>query len=250
MKEEDCKVVAFLDTNALHSIHLYLARAEREGLYPFAAGEDTIAKAREHLGNVQDSNLKKGLKQGLDIVTGLAGPEVDVRVEYSPVSELELIAGRAKGRAIVSAAREGIPDRMWTRFHEPEVSERLTMADLSEVKTSVERLGSAMERAGIPATVSDPERTRDALDLAKEIAGLVYLRMADSVIYASALVAGADCLITRDEYFRKTVNHIRNGENTYVEIKQKLRVLVGQVMLTDSDNIALPEAKRELRRGR
>ena len=252
MNEADRKVVVFLDTNALHFIHLYLAHAEGEGLYPFAAGKDTItkAKAREYLGNVQDSKLKKGLEQGLDIVDSLAGPEVDVRVEYSPVSELELMAGRAKGRAIVNAAGEGIPDRMWTRFHESEVSERLTMADLSEVKTSVERLGSAMERAGIPATVSDPERTRDALDLAKEIAGLVYLGMADSVIYASALVAGADCLITGDGYFRNTVNRIRTGQEPHEEIKQKLRVLVGKITLTDPDNIALPEAKRELRRGR
>lgn len=250
MNEEDRKLVVFLDTNALHLIHLYLARAEGEGLYPFAAGEDTIAKAREHLGNVQDSNLKKRLNQGLDIVAGLADPEVDVRVEYSPVSELELMAGRAKGRAIVNAAGEGIPDRMWTRIYEEEISARLTTADLTDIKTSMERLGPAMERAGIPATVSDPDRTRDVLDMAKEIAGLVYLGIADSVIYASALVAGADCLITRDEYFRKTVNRIRNGENTYVEIKQKFRVLVGQIMLTDPDNIALPEAKRELRRGR
>ena len=250
MNEENRKLVVFLDTNALHLIHLYLARAEGEGLYPFAAGEDTIAKAREHLGNVQDSNLKKRLNQGLDIVAGLADPEVDVRVEYSPVSELELMAGRAKGRAIVNAAGEGIPDRMWTRIYEEEISARLTTADLTDIKTSMERLGPAMERAGIPATVSDPDRTRDVLDMAKEIAGLVYLGIADSVIYASALVAGADCLITRDEYFRKTVNRIRNGENTYVEIKQKFRVLVGQIMLTDPDNIALPEAKRELRRGR
>ena len=250
MKEEDCKVVVFLDTNALHSIHLYLARAEGEGLYPFAAGEDTIAKAREHLGNVQDSNLKKGLKQGLDIVTGLADPEVDVRVEYSPISEIELMAGRAKGRAIVNAAREGIPDRMWTRFHEPEVSERLTMADLSEVKTNVERLGLAMKRAGIPATVSDPGRTRDVFDLAKEIAGLVYLGMADSVIYASALVAGADCLITWDDYFKKTVNRIRTGENIYIEIGQKLRVHVGKIALTDPGKIALPAAKKKLQQGR
>ena len=247
MNEADRKVVVFLDTNALHFIHLYLARAEGEGLYPFGAGEYTIAKAREHLGNVRDNNLKEGLAQGLDIVAGLAGPEVDVRVEYSPVSELELMVGRAKGRAIVNAAKEGVPDRMWTRFHDEwEISARLTTADLSDVRTTVEGLGSPLERAGIPATVSDPDRTRDVLDLAKEVAGLVYLGLADSVIYASALVAGADYLITTDKYFRKTVNRIRTGQEPHDEIRQKLRDLVGQIAFTDPDNIALPEAKRAL----
>ena len=247
MNEADRKVVVFLDTNALHQIHLYLTRAEVEGLYPFAADECTIAKAREHLGNVQDNNLRKGLTQGLDIVVGLAGPEVDVRIEYSPVSELELIVGRARGRAVENAAKEGVPDRMWTRLHdELEISARLTTADLLDVKTRVEGLGPAMKKAGILATMSDPDRTRDALDLAKEIAGLVYLGLADSVIYASTLVAGADYLITMDNYFRKTVNRIKNGQEPHDEIRQKLRMLVGQIALTNSDNIALPEAKRAL----
>ena len=110
----------------------------------------------------------------------------------------------------------------------------------------MEGLGPALERAGIPATVSDPDRTRDVLDLAKGIAGLVYLGMAASVIHASALVAGADYLITTDTYFRKTVNRIRTGQEPYDEAKWKLRDRIAQTTLVRPVDIALPEAKQAL----
>lgn len=244
MTEEDRTVVVFLDTNALHFIHLYLTLAEEQRLYPFAPEEAAIAEAKEHLGREHGDELGERLKQGLDIVASLAKP--DVRVEYSPVSELELMAGRARGRAMENAAREGIPDRMWTRFHEEEISARLNAADLTDIRARVEGLGSALERAGIPATMSDPGRTRDVLDLAKGIAGLVYLGMADSVIHASALVAGADYLITTDKYFRKTVNRIRTGPKPYDEVRRKLQALIGQITLDRPDDIDLPEAERTL----
>ena len=244
MNEEARPVLAFLDTNALHFIHLYLTRAEEQKLYPFAPGEDAIVEVKENLGGVRDANLRRSLEQGLDIVACLSSP--DVRVEYSSISELELMAGRARGRAVENAAKEGIPDRMWTRFSEWEISRRLTTEDLASIRTRVEGLGPALEKAGILATVSDRARARDVLDLAKGIAGLVYLSLADSVIYASTLVARADCLITRDEYFRKTINRIRDGHAPYDEAKQKLQVLIGQITLDRPDDVTLPEAKRTL----
>ncbi len=244
MIEEARSVVVFLDTNALHYIHLYLTHADDRNLYPFSSKEDAIVEAREHLDGVQDANIRKALGQGLDIVDCLSNREVCV--EYSRVSELELMAGRAKGRAVENAAKEGVPDRMWTRFHEKEIGARLTAADLTGIRKRVEGLGSALERAGILVTASKEARTRDVLDLAKGIAGLVYLGLADSVIYASSLVAGADYLITRDEYFRQTVNRIKNGQKPYDEIRQRLHALVGEITLDAPDNVSLPEAKRTL----
>ena len=248
MNEEARPVVAFLDTNALHFIHLYLTLSEEQSLYPFAPEEAAIAEAEEHLGREHGGELRKRLKQGLDIVASLARP--DVRVEYSPVSELELMAGRARGRAVENAAKEGIPDRMWTRFREEEIGARLTAADLTDIRTRVEGLGSALEGAGILATVSDPTRTRDVFDLAKDITGLVYLEMADSVIYASALIAGADYLITRDEYFKRTVNRIKTGQEPYDETRRKLRDRIARITLEAPNDVGLPAAQRALIRER
>ena len=242
MNQEVRPEVAFLDTNALHFVYLYLEHARDRNLYPFSRDEDALAKATERLNDMEEVNLKNSLRRGLVAVGHLSKP--DVRVEYSSVSELELIAGRARGRAVERAAREGIPDRMWNRFHDKEVDARLSPADLTDIRTRVEELGTALEEAGILATVSDVGRARDVLDLAKGIAGLVYLGFSDSVIYASALVAGADYLITEDKHFRKTVNRIRNGQRPYDEVRRQVRDLVGKIILSDSAAVTLPEAPR------
>ena len=244
MNEEARPEVAFLDTNALHFIHLYLEHAKDRGLYPFSPNEDAVAEATESLGQVGERNLRNSLEKGLEVVASLS--LADIRVEYSSVSELELIAGRARGRAIERAAKEGIPDRMWTRFFEKEVSARLESVDLTDIRVRVEGLCAALEKAGILATVSDEGRARDVLDLAKDITGFVYLGFADSVVYASALVAGADYLITGDGYFRKTVNRIKDGEHPYDEIRRQLQACIAQITLDDAANVALPEARRML----
>ena len=244
MNEEARPEVAFLDTNALHFIHLYLEHARDQRLYPFSSNENPVAEANERLGLVEERNLRLSLERGLEAIESLSTAEI--RVEYSSVSELELIAGRARGRAVERAAKEGIPDRMWTRFFEKEVSVRLETADLTEIRGRVECLCTSLEKAGILATVSDEGRARDVLDLAKDIIGLVYLGFADSVVYASALVTGADYLITGDGYLRKTVNRIRNGEHPYDEIRRRLQVCVARITLDDPANVALPEARRML----
>ena len=58
------------------------------------------------------------------------------------------------------------------------------------------------------------------------------------------LVAEVDCLITEDEYFRKTINRIRSGQQPYDGVKRQLQELVGQVILGDAANVTLPEARR------
>ena len=166
-------------------------------------------------------NFRESLEKGFATIECLAKP--NVQAEYSSISELELMAGRAKGKAVVNAAREGVPDRMWGRLYDKEVGARLTTVDLTDIKARVEELSPTLERAGIPAAVSDQGRTRDVLDLAKGIAGLVYLASADSVIFASALIARADFIITADEYFRKTINRIRSGQQPYDNIRRQVR---------------------------
>ena len=110
MNEEDRRQVVFLDTNALHYMHLYLTHACNESLYPFCPNDGSGDEARQHLRTVESRNLRDSLRKGLDAIVDLS--TTDSQVEYSPVSELELIAGRARGRAIEKTAQEGIPDRM------------------------------------------------------------------------------------------------------------------------------------------
>ena len=92
--------VVYLDTNVLHFVGLYLSRAKERGLFPF--GGDAAA-AEEYLSGMTETDLAGSLGKGLRVVISLRRD--DPRVEYSTASELELLAGRARGKAIEKAGR-------------------------------------------------------------------------------------------------------------------------------------------------
>ena len=205
---EPSRKVAFLDTNVLHFVDLYLRRAVRHELFPLDGDE---AAAYSHMDGSTEDDLRKSLTNGLNTVAYLLRD--NARVEYSVIAELELMSGRARGRALERAAAEGVPDRMWTRFREKEVNDRLQAGDLTEIQRRVREIGPTLEAAGIDASVADADRTKDALRLAKHVAAAVHMSVADCMIYAGSLVAEADELISADNYLRKTVNRLRDNSS-------------------------------------
>ena len=236
--------VAFLDTNTLHYIGIYLEFAKEHNLFPLAkdVSENEKHAAAERVNELAEANLKKSLKQGLEIVYFLATR--DLQVQYAPASELELLTGRTRGKAVVSAAKEGVPDRMWSRFPEREVRDRVTLADSSAIKATIDGLASTLEESGIAVKARGHDLMNDAMELAKGINGLVYIEAMDSIIYASALVAQADFLLTSDGYLKDTVNYIhhRQGDSRYRQIRQQLKQLVSQISLEDAEEVQLPSA--------
>ena len=150
--------------------------------------------------------------------------------------------GRARGKAVENAAQEGlIPDRMWTRVDDTAIAGRLVNGELTDIKIDVGALGEMMEEAGILAAVLDERKNTEVMELAKGIGGLVYLGSMDMMIFASALAAQANLLITEDRYLRRTVNGVRTGP---VRIRDQLVELVSQVSLVDAGQVVLPEAMR------
>ena len=99
--------VAFLDTNVLHFVGLYLRRARDQGLFPLVG--DDVAAAKRHLSDtIENDALKSSLNKGLRVVAHLQSK--NIRIEYSAVSELELMEGRARGKALEKArARLTLP---------------------------------------------------------------------------------------------------------------------------------------------
>ena len=243
--------MAFLDTNTLHYVGIYLEFAKKHGLYPQATEKPEKEKlaASERVDELAEAELRKTLKQGLEIVHFLTTR--DLEVEYAPASELELLTGRTRGKAILSAAKEGVPDRMWSRFPEKEIRDRLTLADFSEVKATVDRLTSTLEDSGIGVKTSSRDRSSEAMELAKGINGFVYIQAMDSIIYASALVAEADYLLTSDGYLKDTINYIQSpeGDSRYEEIGRQLKQLVSGIVLVDAEQIQLPSAHTITERG-
>ena len=224
--------VVFLDTNVLHFIHLYLRWAKDGNLFPF--GGD-IATASNKLNIVKD-RAADSLKKGLRTIDYLR--REDARVEYSAASELELMAGRARGKAIEAAATEGIPDRWWSHFREREISDRLRSADLIEIKANVEGLRSLLKQAGINADVGRSDRVREVLELAKDVMGLVYMSPVDGVVYAGALVSEADHLISDDNYLRSTATCLRTNRSLRATLKTRTAVVLSR----DAGSVSLPDA--------
>ena len=238
MNDQSMRKVVFLDTNILHFVDLYLTQAKNHSLFPLTG---SIADARQNLSDMSDENLGENLQKGLNVIDNLLAEPCSV--EYSPASEIELMVGRLHGKAILNAALEGIPDRVWTRFREKEISRRLEGADLLSIQTRVADISERLNEVGIDVTVTDGRRTNDVLDLAKNILGLVYLSTLDSVIYASALVAEADHVISNDSYFKHTINRINtDGRQRFRNARNGLQARVAEVALRDPQVVKLPDA--------
>lgn len=240
MTKPRLRKVAFLDTNVLHYISLYLRQAKDNGLFPF--GGDVLS-ARKRLDEIEYKSLKSSLNKGLDVIEHLRSK--DCRAEYSFVSELELMAGRARGRAIEKAAGEGIPEQMWwSRFTESDVGDRLVDSDLTTIGETVEELRRLINEAGIDIDATDVRegRSRDVLKLAKCVMGIVYMSAMDSMVYAGALVAEADNVISYDDYLKKTVNRLKNKESL-LEARQRLAKCTADVLSREPNSITLPGAK-------
>lgn len=242
MNDGNISRVAFLDTNTLHYMRLYLSHAKKDNLYPFVSDQD-INELRSNLENVSDGVLRNSLKRGMETIRFIADEDRIEHVEYAAVSELELFSGMAKGKALLKTAGESPPHRMWNRIQETYIRDRLSSADLDEVSSSVDGLTSLLEGSEIAVRSDHKERTRDVLELAKDISSLVYMEPIDGVIYASALIAQADFLFTSDEYLRDTVNRIRDGNDVrYNEINRRLKECINQITLWPADEVGLASA--------
>ena len=236
---QDFWKVVFLDTNTLHYIGIYLEYAQEKSLYPYS--QDIKEKAIANINEQAKADVKPSLKRGLEAVDYFRSS--GVQVQYSPISELELLTGKARGRALLSAAKEGVPDRMYSRLREGQISDRVGVAGLKQIKEKVDGLTSLLKDSGVAVEMSVSNETRDVLELAKGINGLIYMEPKDSIIYASTLVAKADYLFTNDEYLRNTINTIQglrsSGDTTRDrEIRRQLRQLVSGT----ADEVELPSA--------
>ena len=238
-KKDNFRKVVFLDTMTLHNIRLCLEYANKIELqYP--TDNKAISDLKKSFDNVQEKGLKQSLQTGLETIVQLS--KYDIQIEYASVSEIEMITGLTEGKARLALADEGVPNRIWSRLSEKETRDRITTEDLESIKTRVYKLRSMLEKSGLTVTQSGTRRDDEVIRLAYGIVGLIYIREIDSIIFASAIAAGADCLFTTDEYLRSTVNAIYDGRERYREVRQKLKELINMIIPGESKHFKLPQA--------
>lgn len=229
--DEDRKVV-YLDTNSLHYLDLFVRHVQNSHLTVNDIESQELARQFEQS---EDIGYGKGLQKGHRIFSFVL--RKDAQVEFSHVSKIELLCGRVRGAVIVNAAKQGIPDRMWSHIGEKEIRDGSNEADLQRIRERIDDLEDALADFGIIVGVaSEPKRILDILGLAAFIVGYVYMSATDSMVYASAIAARADWLITGDYYLRKTANRIQNPNG-------RARYEVIQRLLKDWSDGPLPRAR-------
>ena len=219
------RTVVYLDTNSLHYLDLFLQFVQNSDFTIDDIGSRELATQLEQ---VEEVGYRKSIQKGCRIISFVL--QEDAQVEFSQVSNIELLCGRVRGAAIENAARQGIPDRMWSRIGEHEIRDWSNETGLQRIRTRIADLGSTLKESGVfMGIASEGKRVLDILELATVIVGHVYMSATDSIVYASAIAARADLLITGDGYLSKTVNLIHNpsGRARYDQIQQHLESLSG-----------------------
>lgn len=223
--------VILLDTNVLHYLDLYTKNAKKHRWCPFGNEKADFGS---------DKKLRKAFRDGKTVMRFIQ--ESGAQVQYSPISELELLAGRLRGKALLKAAQQGIPHRMWSLHSENEVSRRLKPNTFRDVHQGIDNLLDILgNELGVDAVVSHGERMIEVWDIARGLSKIVFLDPADCVIYASALAVGATYFVTADGYLWQMANKIntspKKGKGAQV------RALLADVSPVDTVP-TLPEAKR------
>ena len=215
---------AFLDTNALHFLGIWIAYKREDGLIHCHQVDDRRLKK---LLATKDQEMKKAIEKGLAIEQFCF--KNDLRIQYSPISELELQIGLARGRVMSMLADEHAPPRMWSRIVHDEVAinDRLVGEPLAACRRDLEKTVRSLEEED--TSIIDQDRLihqSDLWALARELGGLVYLDTCDCLIFANTLLAEAKYLITFDRHLKKITNRIYNSDD-YVEVRKTLLKHIG-----------------------
>ena len=177
-----------LDTNAVHYVRLYLEFAHTNALPPFGTAMDDVPTIIDGLVPTS-KNTRDSLKKGWKLVDYLR-PRSDAgdTIQYSPVAQVELVSGRLRGEAILDAASENIPHRLWTRFDEREIFARLEWNVYERIQVETNDLDALFQTAGIDVTPVDASTMTQVWSVARRILGCIYLELGDCAVYASALL--------------------------------------------------------------
>lgn len=220
--------IAFWDTNTLHFVDVYLQHAKKKGFFPYS--DPTISQSKADVRSATNDNVKRAYENGSAALAFCR--KKDLRISYSPVSELELIVGRARGKALLTAAKENMPDRMWSRFRDEDINRRLTPADLAMTASRVDDLASRLRNLDINVIEGAESRVTETWALARKLLSVVYMSVNDALIYASALLERARYVVTFDAYLRKTINRCCRGNES---VRDSITdVLGGEISLPQS----------------
>ena len=227
--ETSTRMTVSLDTNVLHYVGLFLDHAREQNMACDAGIPDVPSRIATLLAGLETQSSwskTKSLRQGGQTLKWLICE--DVEVQYSTLSEIEMVAARTRGQALLHAAKEGLPHRMWSRFPAREIRERVAPQQVADVQAGVRDLLMRLEATGVRIGHLADSHRMEVPVVALVLCGLVYMDPLDGLIYATSVVAQARYLFTTDEYLRNTVNDIFKGSDSrFAVIRTGLLKVIG-----------------------
>lgn len=205
----------FLDTNALHYMSSYLQWAEKKSLPPFQDGI-TFEQAREALRKHMPKDIAAMLLQGAKTLAFLQQQAVQYEavIYTSRFAKAEVIYGILEGRAYAHMARKGLPFRMRQRARSELVSMYLEPQDYQQVIEEWDNFLNLLDKEDIIILyVEDREDFSRIAEMAEFLQSRFFMDVADSWMYACALVMQAERIITFDGYFRHVINMLHNPQD-------------------------------------
>ena len=230
--------VAFLDTNALHFLYLANRRASTDGVRLFTPGNrsgDFLKMLLTTRSLADDKPMRAALKKGASVIAFCRSK--DLLIRYSPISELELQTGRAKGKALLKMAAQGVPERMWSQIRDSDISKQVRGQPLADCHRDVEDWLKRLTDELGSGPMAEPSESV-VWDIARALSGLVYLTTCDCLVYANALHTHAKYVVTFDRHLKKTVNRIRSTDTKfYNDVRKAIQGYIGNVDFPEAPSV-------------
>jgi len=236
--------VVFLDTNAVHYATLALSFASVHGV-DLATVDIAAFKATV---KAQRLGAEEYYEKGAWIIRYLIRRSGEnAEYYYSPVTGLELLCGGLRGEAVKRAANIGVPNRWFTRLSEDEICTHLEPDGYAHVQTQRTNVETLFQAVGI--TLNERQLNFEVWQLARTIMENIFIDVQDCVIYASALAAQANELITTDGFVYKTACYASNPGSArpalagrFRTVRDALISVCSQVSGWPPDKVLIPKA--------
>ena len=103
-KRNDVRSVVYLDTNSLHYLDLFVRYVQHSGFIVNNIGSEAFEKQLEQ---VDEVGYRRSLQRGRRIISFVL--REDAQVEFSHISNIELLCGRVRGAVIENRCKRGNP---------------------------------------------------------------------------------------------------------------------------------------------
>lgn len=243
----------FLDSNALSRLSIYIEFCDTLGLNQSDVGIDLENGSSfwKKIGYPRKVfALERGIKEGHKLYFYLKEDPAKIgEIVTSQVCEFELFHVLAERMADLNLIRAGIPYRLRTKRISKLFLSGWNEYDYNKIIQSIENFKTSLSNNAIEIkTLEDHDGVfKDIYKISEIINKHILLGTTDVYIYASAILAESDELITFDTELRNIIKDLKDSKDVFWErIREKLLKDLKEALprFKDSEEVILPVWKR------